>query len=59
MLRLPPKKTIPVWRILDPYCFVKKFFGTFLKKARTIPKKRARAACPTQIESNMNEKLKR
>ena len=29
-LRLPPKKTIPVWRIVDPYFLVKKVLGTSL-----------------------------
>ena len=53
-LKLPPKKTIPVWRIIDPYFLEKKSTGTSLKEARIMPKKRAKAAFPIQIEMNIN-----
>jgi hypothetical protein len=41
---LPPKKTIPVCRILVPYFRVKKSLGIVMMYERKIPKIRAKAA---------------
>jgi hypothetical protein len=41
---LPPKKTIPVCRILVPYFRVKKSLGIVMMYERKIPNIRAKAA---------------
>ena len=46
MLRLPPKKTIPVCKILDPYFCVMHPSGSLEIKAKSMPRNKANAEFP-------------
>lgn len=46
MLKLPPKKTIPVCKIFDPYFLVKNPLGSLYNKAKSTPRNKDNAEFP-------------